>query len=63
MSMRQANGTECTAELLATVDEGNYIGNAPSLFDSQGALTNETTREFIQKVVIACEQWIRTKGK
>jgi hypothetical protein len=28
-----------------------YIGNAPSLFDSQGALTNGKTREFIQKVV------------
>jgi chromate reductase len=37
-----------------------YIGNAPSLFDSQGTLINEQTREFIQKVVTAFEQWIRT---
>jgi chromate reductase len=40
-----------------------YIGNAPSLFDSQGALINEKTREFIQKVVTALEQWIRTNRK
>jgi chromate reductase, NAD(P)H dehydrogenase (quinone) len=37
-----------------------YIGNAPSLFDGHGALTNEKTREFIQKIVTAFEQWIRT---
>ena len=37
-----------------------YIGNAPSLFDGQGELTNEKTRDFIQKVVTAFEQWIRT---
>ena len=37
-----------------------YIGNAPSLFDGDGALTNEKTREFIQKIVTAFEQWIRT---
>ena len=36
-----------------------YIGNAPSLFDRQGALSNEKTREFLQKVVTAFEQWIR----
>jgi len=39
-----------------------YIGNAPSLFDQQGALTNEKTREFIQKVVTAFEEWIRRTG-
>jgi len=33
-----------------------YIGNAPSLFDGHGALTNEKTREFIQKIVTAFEQ-------
>jgi chromate reductase, NAD(P)H dehydrogenase (quinone) len=37
-----------------------YTGNAPSRFDSQGALINEKTRELIQKVVAAFEQWIRT---
>jgi len=40
-----------------------YIGNAPSQFDSEGGLTNEKTREFIQKVVTAFEQWIRTNRK
>ncbi len=40
-----------------------YIGNAPSPFDDQGALTNEKTREFIQKVVTAFEQWIRRNRK
>ena len=39
-----------------------YIGNAPSLFDSQGGLANEKTRQFIQTIVIAFEQWIRTNG-
>ncbi len=39
-----------------------YISNAPSLFDSQGALTSEKTREFIQTIVTAFEQWIRTNG-
>jgi chromate reductase len=36
-----------------------YIGNAPSPFDGHGALTNEKTREFIQKIVTAFERWIR----
>jgi chromate reductase len=39
-----------------------YIGNAPSLFDSRGALANEKTRQFIQTIVTAFEQWIRTNG-
>jgi chromate reductase, NAD(P)H dehydrogenase (quinone) len=39
-----------------------YIGNASSLFDSQGALAHEKTREFIQTIVTAFEQWIRTNG-
>ena len=35
-----------------------YIGNAHKLFDEQGALTNESTREFLQKMLQAFSQWI-----
>jgi chromate reductase len=40
-----------------------YIGNASSLFDSQGALTNEKTREFIQKFVNEFELWVGANKK
>jgi chromate reductase len=39
-----------------------YIGNAPLLFDAHGTLANEKTRQFIQTIVTAFEQWIRTNG-
>ena len=39
-----------------------YIGNVPSLFDSDGALANEKTRQFIRTIVTAFEKWIRTNG-
>ena len=35
-----------------------YIGNAAALFDDKGALTNESTREFMQKFLAAFAQWI-----
>ena len=35
-----------------------YIGNAASLFDDKGALTNESTRDFLQKFMQAFAQWI-----
>jgi len=35
-----------------------YIGNAASLFDAQGKLINESTREFLQKFLQAFAQWI-----
>ena len=35
-----------------------YIGNAASLFDESGQLTNASTREFAQKFLSAYEQWI-----
>lgn len=35
-----------------------YIGNAASLFDDAGKLTNEATREFVTKFLQAFERWI-----
>jgi chromate reductase len=35
-----------------------YIGNAADLFDEQGNLTNDSTREFIKKFMQAFTQWV-----
>jgi chromate reductase len=35
-----------------------YIGGADKLFDASGKLTNDTTREFLQKFVGAFAAWI-----
>jgi chromate reductase len=35
-----------------------YIGNATSLFDAEGKLVNESTREFLQKFLQAFTVWI-----
>jgi chromate reductase len=35
-----------------------YIGNAASLFDDKGTLTNDSTRSFLQKFLQAFAQWI-----
>jgi chromate reductase len=35
-----------------------YIGNASKLFDDQGGLANDSTREFLEKFLQAFEQWI-----
>jgi chromate reductase, NAD(P)H dehydrogenase (quinone) len=37
-----------------------YIGNCASLFDAQGTLTNDTTREFLSKFMQAFAAWIET---
>jgi chromate reductase len=39
-----------------------YIGGADKLFDAQGALTNPSTREFLQKFLAAFERWIEVNG-
>jgi chromate reductase len=39
-----------------------YIGNAAKLFDDQGRLTNDSTREFLQKFLKAFTQWIETNA-
>jgi len=35
-----------------------YVGNAASLFDAAGKLTNESTREFLQKFMAAFAVWV-----
>ena len=35
-----------------------YIGNAAKLFDEQGRLTSDDTREFVRKYMAAFAQWI-----
>ena len=35
-----------------------YIGGAAKLFDTSGALINDSTREFLQKFLTAFAQWI-----
>ena len=35
-----------------------YIGNAAGLFGPDGSLTNDTTREFLTKFLLAFAQWI-----
>ena len=39
-----------------------YIGGAAKMFDEQGKLTNDSTREFLQKFVAAFEKWIERNG-
>ncbi len=37
-----------------------YIGQAATLFDDQGALTHDKTRELLQKFITTFEQWVNT---
>lgn len=37
-----------------------YIGGAAKLIDEKGNLTNESTREFLKKFMIAFENWVST---
>ena len=39
-----------------------YIGNAAALFDAQGKLTNDGTRDFLAKFMTAFEAWIGKVG-
>ncbi len=39
-----------------------YIGGADKLFDAEGQLTNESTREFLRKFMVAFASWIETLG-
>ena len=40
-----------------------YIGNAATLFDEHGALTNHATREFLHKFLRAYGHWIAANAK
>lgn len=35
-----------------------YIGGAAALFDAEGAMTNQSTREFLGKFMDAFADWI-----
>ena len=35
-----------------------YIGNGANLFDDKGGISNDATREFMQKFLAAFEQWV-----
>jgi chromate reductase len=39
-----------------------YIGNAAGLFDDKGTLTNESTKEFMQKYLAAFAKWIEANA-
>jgi chromate reductase len=40
-----------------------YIGGAKTLFDEKGELTNEKTREFLQRFMAAFADWIERNAK
>lgn len=40
-----------------------YIGNATTLFDDEGNLTNESTREFLKNFMTAFEKWVDTHAQ
>lgn len=40
-----------------------YIGNAQSLFDDSGRLTNDSTREFLTNFMMAFEKWVAVHAK
>jgi chromate reductase len=40
-----------------------YIGHVGTLFDDQGRLTNESTRDFLRNFLQAFESWIAANGK
>jgi chromate reductase len=40
-----------------------YIGNAAKLFDEQGRMTNDDTREFVRKFMAAFAQWIEKTAR
>jgi chromate reductase len=40
-----------------------YIGGAAALFDDQGKLTNDKTREFLTKFINAYAQWVETNSR
>jgi len=36
-----------------------YIGGAADLFDAQGNITKDSTKEFVQKFLAAFAQWVQ----
>jgi chromate reductase len=40
-----------------------YVGGAAKLFDDQGTLTNDSSREFLQKFMIAFSHWVDANAR
>jgi chromate reductase len=40
-----------------------YIGHAGAMFDAEGKLTNDSTREFLTKAMAAFADWIERTGR
>ena len=40
-----------------------YIGNAQKLFDESGQLSNESTKDFLKKFILAFEKWVQANAK
>ena len=40
-----------------------YIGGAAGLFDAEGNLTNDSTREFLRKFMTAFAAWVETNAR
>ncbi|HEV7502783.1 MAG TPA: NAD(P)H-dependent oxidoreductase [Vicinamibacteria bacterium] len=40
-----------------------YVGGAATLFDADGALTNDRTREFLTKLMQAFAAWVEKNGR
>jgi chromate reductase, NAD(P)H dehydrogenase (quinone) len=40
-----------------------YIGGAAHLFDAEGELTSESTREFLSKFMVSFAAWIEANRK
>lgn len=40
-----------------------YIGGAANLFDHDGNLTNESTKEFLKSFMLAFEKWVEANAK
>lgn len=40
-----------------------YIGEATTLFDDNGSLTNESTKEFLKSFLEAFEKWVQKNAK
>lgn len=40
-----------------------YIGGATALFDNNGTLTSESTKEFLKSFMLAFEKWVESNAK
>lgn len=52
----------CFTESYVMIKPEIYVARAQDKFDSEGRLTDEKTREFLQKFLVAFVEWIRRFG-